>query len=185
MIGGQRSEVGGQKAEDGDGPKQGRRQADRSLRGAAGFRFSRAADRRFVDGCFWHGCPRYATYPKTNAAFWRKKLAANRARDRPSSRRRGTTARQVGWSLAPSGPAVGGSCASGSTSCTAGTKPDSSDGWPDSWMIADEFSQPGLSPPLSPSPARPTKAVAPQRHGGTEVQTEHPIPSSVSPDLRG
>ena len=35
----------------------------------------------FVDGCFWHGCPRHATRPKTNAAFWRKKIAANQARD--------------------------------------------------------------------------------------------------------
>lgn len=23
----------------------------------------------FVDGCFWHGCPRHATWPKSNAAF--------------------------------------------------------------------------------------------------------------------
>lgn len=36
----------------------------------------------FVDGCFWHGCPRHATQPKTNAAFWREKIAANKARDR-------------------------------------------------------------------------------------------------------
>lgn len=37
----------------------------------------------FINGCFWHGhqgC-RLATVPKTNAAFWRDKLAANRARD--------------------------------------------------------------------------------------------------------
>ncbi len=36
----------------------------------------------FVDGCFWHGCPRHATQPKHNAAFWRKKFATNQARDR-------------------------------------------------------------------------------------------------------
>ncbi|MSU70992.1 MAG: hypothetical protein EXS43_01445 [Opitutus sp.] len=23
--------------------------------------------------CFWHGCPKHATQPKTNAAFWRRK----------------------------------------------------------------------------------------------------------------
>jgi DNA mismatch endonuclease, patch repair protein len=37
----------------------------------------------FIHGCFWHGhqgC-RLASTPKTNAAFWRQKLAANRARD--------------------------------------------------------------------------------------------------------
>ena len=36
----------------------------------------------FIDGCFWHGCPRHATAPKTNAVFWAAKLAGNRARDR-------------------------------------------------------------------------------------------------------
>lgn len=35
----------------------------------------------FVDGCFWHGCPQHGTKPRGNAAFWRKKFAANRARD--------------------------------------------------------------------------------------------------------
>ncbi len=33
----------------------------------------------FVDGCFWHGCPLHATQPKTNAAFWRKNEAPQRA----------------------------------------------------------------------------------------------------------
>ena len=36
----------------------------------------------FVDGCFWHDCPEHGTRPKTNAARWRAKLDANRARDR-------------------------------------------------------------------------------------------------------
>ena len=36
----------------------------------------------FVDGCFWHGCPKHGTKPKSNAAFWRKKFARNIARDR-------------------------------------------------------------------------------------------------------
>ena len=35
----------------------------------------------FVDGCFWHGCPRHATKPKTNAAFWRRKFLRNQQRD--------------------------------------------------------------------------------------------------------
>ena len=35
----------------------------------------------FVDGCFWHGCPVHATAPKSNAGWWRQKLAANRERD--------------------------------------------------------------------------------------------------------
>lgn len=38
----------------------------------------------FVHGCFWHGhdCPRGARHPKTNAAYWRAKIARNRERDR-------------------------------------------------------------------------------------------------------
>jgi G:T-mismatch repair DNA endonuclease (very short patch repair protein) len=28
--------------------------------------------------CFWHGRPLYAIRPKTNAAFWRKRIAARR-----------------------------------------------------------------------------------------------------------
>jgi DNA mismatch endonuclease (patch repair protein) len=37
----------------------------------------------FVHGCFWHGhdCTRGARAPKTNATYWRAKIARNRARD--------------------------------------------------------------------------------------------------------
>jgi DNA mismatch endonuclease, patch repair protein len=47
----------------------------------------------FVDGCFWHGCPKHATKPRNNAAFWRRKLAANKARDQLVTR----TLRRAGW----------------------------------------------------------------------------------------
>ena len=47
----------------------------------------------FVDGCFWHACPRHTTKPRNNAAFWRKKFAANKARDRLVTR----TLRKAGW----------------------------------------------------------------------------------------
>jgi DNA mismatch endonuclease, patch repair protein len=36
----------------------------------------------FVDGCFWHSCPDHRTSPRTNADWWRVKLAANIERDR-------------------------------------------------------------------------------------------------------
>lgn len=36
----------------------------------------------FVDGCFWHGCPKHFQAPKKNATFWEKKIAANQLRDR-------------------------------------------------------------------------------------------------------
>lgn len=47
----------------------------------------------FVDGCFWHGCPLHSTMPKTNSAFWAKKLGSNKARDRLVSQ----TLRKTGW----------------------------------------------------------------------------------------
>ena len=41
----------------------------------------------FVNGCFWHGCPRCYTAPKHNRAWWNKKIANNRRRDRRVTRR--------------------------------------------------------------------------------------------------
>jgi DNA mismatch endonuclease (patch repair protein) len=41
-------------------------------------------DRRvavFVDGCFWHGCPRCGHVPKANTAYWKAKIERNRRRD--------------------------------------------------------------------------------------------------------
>ena len=35
----------------------------------------------FVDGCFWHGCQEHASWPKSNADFWREKIETNRSRD--------------------------------------------------------------------------------------------------------
>ncbi len=70
-------------------------------RAAAGERFQMRPDfvfaaRRlavFVDGCFWHGCPRHGTRPQGNAAFWRAKFRRNQARDRRDTRR----LRRAGW----------------------------------------------------------------------------------------
>ena len=47
----------------------------------------------FVDGCFWHGCPKHATKPKNNREFWRRKLSANKARDRIVTH----ALRRAGW----------------------------------------------------------------------------------------
>lgn len=47
----------------------------------------------FVDGCFWHGCPEHATWPKQNAEFWRKKIETNRLRDADTNSR----LLDVGW----------------------------------------------------------------------------------------
>jgi DNA mismatch endonuclease (patch repair protein) len=36
----------------------------------------------FIDGCFWHGCPRCYTSPATNRKFWADKIRNNIKRDR-------------------------------------------------------------------------------------------------------
>lgn len=83
-------EVGKMKDERGTGKmKAGRK----SVRPDFVFRMERVAV--FVDGCFWHGCPRHATRPKQNRAFWDAKLAGNQARDRAVTR----GLRQAGWTV--------------------------------------------------------------------------------------
>jgi DNA mismatch endonuclease (patch repair protein) len=47
----------------------------------------------FVDGCFWHGCPKHCKIPTGNRAFWKRKFTANKARDRRVNR----VLRQTGW----------------------------------------------------------------------------------------
>lgn len=49
----------------------------------------------FVDGCFWHGCPEHATWPKQNAEFWRQKIEANRQRDADTNER----LQSLGWTV--------------------------------------------------------------------------------------
>ncbi len=40
----------------------------------------------FIDGCFWHGCPEHYVHPRSNWAFWDKKLRENVDRDRRQAR---------------------------------------------------------------------------------------------------
>jgi DNA mismatch endonuclease (patch repair protein) len=61
--------------------------------GKPDFIFSQRRLAVFVDGCFWHGCPKHGTQPKGNRSFWKKKLARNQARDRLVNR----TLRKAGW----------------------------------------------------------------------------------------
>ena len=57
------------------------------------FVFRQARLAVFVDGCFWHCCPKHATQPKNNRAFWRHKFSANKKRDALVTR----TLRSAGW----------------------------------------------------------------------------------------
>ena len=49
----------------------------------------------FVDGCFWHGCPKHGTQPAGNRSFWKQKFARNLARNRLVNR----TLRLAGWQV--------------------------------------------------------------------------------------
>lgn len=40
----------------------------------------------FIDSCFWHGCKRHGTQPKSNSLFWRTKIGRNKKRDKEISR---------------------------------------------------------------------------------------------------
>lgn len=55
--------------------------------------FSRCKTVVFVDGCFWHMCPKHFSMPKKNRAFWKAKLKANADRDREI----GKQLRKQGW----------------------------------------------------------------------------------------
>lgn len=47
----------------------------------------------FLDGCFWHCCPRCFRPPKSRVEYWQPKLAGNKLRDRRISR----ALRREGW----------------------------------------------------------------------------------------
>jgi DNA mismatch endonuclease, patch repair protein len=66
---------------------------NQNLPGKPDFTFRRERVVVFVDGCFWHGCPRCYKRPNTNQEFWDRKIATNRKRDRHVSRE----LRHLGW----------------------------------------------------------------------------------------
>jgi DNA mismatch endonuclease, patch repair protein len=63
------------------------------LFGAPDFVFRTSRVCVFVDGCFWHGCPRCYRRPKSNQEFWDAKVRGNVLRDRRVNR----ALRQGGW----------------------------------------------------------------------------------------
>ena len=64
-----------------------------ALLGKPDFAFPKQKVAVFVDGCFWHGCPKCYTRPKTNRAFWDRKREENMARDKRVTRQ----LRSQGW----------------------------------------------------------------------------------------
>ena len=65
------------------------------LPGKPDFAFPKHKVAVFVDGCFWHGCPKCYTRPKTNRAFWDRKREKNMARDKCVNRQ----LRRQGWKV--------------------------------------------------------------------------------------
>ncbi len=63
--------------------------------GKPDFVFRRERVAVFVDGCFWHGCPKHANMPANNRAFWKKKLTGNKRRDKVVNR----ALRKAGWKV--------------------------------------------------------------------------------------
>lgn len=63
------------------------------LPGKPDFVFRRKRVCIFVDGCFWHGCPRCYRRPESSRKYWDEKVKRNRARDRRVNR----DLRKAGW----------------------------------------------------------------------------------------
>jgi DNA mismatch endonuclease (patch repair protein) len=63
--------------------------------GRPDFAFRKQKVAVFVDGCFWHGCPRCFRLPKQNRTFWKAKIEGNRRRDRSVNGR----LRRLGWKV--------------------------------------------------------------------------------------
>jgi len=49
----------------------------------------------FVDGCYWHGCPKCCLSSKTNNKYWEPKIQGNAKRDRKNTRE----LRAAGWKV--------------------------------------------------------------------------------------
>src|SRR5438045_6854702 len=65
------------------------------LLGKPDFLFYREKVALFVDGCFWHGCPKCYRRPRTNTSYWNAKVKRNKRRDLAVS----AGLRQRGWKV--------------------------------------------------------------------------------------
>lgn len=61
--------------------------------GRPDFTWPKARVTLFVDGCFWHGCPKCYRLPGRNQGYWRLKFLRNQERDRAVTRK----LRDDGW----------------------------------------------------------------------------------------
>jgi DNA mismatch endonuclease Vsr len=68
---------------------------NQAIFGHPDFVFSKQKVVVFVDGDFWHGHSRLGRIPKSNTAFWKAKINANKARDRKVNR----VLKKAGWNV--------------------------------------------------------------------------------------
>lgn len=65
------------------------------LPGKPDFVFPKLRIAVFVDGCFWHRCPKCYRQPATNAEFWEAKIGRNVERDKEVNRE----LKERGWKV--------------------------------------------------------------------------------------
>jgi DNA mismatch endonuclease (patch repair protein) len=68
---------------------------NQSVLGKPDFVFPKQKVALFVDGCFWHGCPKHSNMPQNNREFWVNKLQGNKVRDKLVTRE----LRKMGWKV--------------------------------------------------------------------------------------
>ncbi|MCK6584501.1 MAG: DNA mismatch endonuclease Vsr [Anaerolineales bacterium] len=66
---------------------------NQAVLGKPDFIFPKQKIALFVDGCFWHGCPKHSNMPRNNQEFWARKLQANKDRDKFVNKE----LREAGW----------------------------------------------------------------------------------------
>jgi len=65
------------------------------LEGKPDFVFLKLKIAIFVDGCFWHRCPKHYIKPRNNKDFWENKISKNVKRDKQVNR----TLKSKGWKV--------------------------------------------------------------------------------------
>jgi DNA mismatch endonuclease (patch repair protein) len=63
--------------------------------GKPDFVFPRLKVAVFIDGCFWHSCPKHCRLPASNKDYWISKIERNRIRDKKTSK----ALRVRGWTV--------------------------------------------------------------------------------------
>jgi DNA mismatch endonuclease (patch repair protein) len=63
--------------------------------GKPDFVFHAARIAVFIDGCFWHACPKHCRMPASNRDYWERKIGRNAERDRSVNRE----LRRQGWTV--------------------------------------------------------------------------------------